>query len=125
VADGISTLLRLLSRIACLIVLASFTWFAVEQAGSASAHQQQELNASAPASTAASPTKSSAKATGKTESSLRKAIDEASSAITSPFSAATAGWKNEWAIHGTLTLLALLIYGFGLGFLARVLRVRV
>jgi hypothetical protein len=121
-ADGISTLLRLASRVACLIVLASFVLFAVEQAGNASAHQQQELNSGASAGTTTTTTTS-----GKTksESGLRKTIDEASSDITSPFSAATAGWKNEWAIHLTLTALALLIYGFGLGFLARTLRVRV
>lgn len=118
-ADGVSTLLRLISRIACLIVLASFVLFAVEQAGSASAHQQRELDGGAPAST---PTKG-----GKTksESGLRKAIDEASSDITSPFSGITTGWTNEWAIHLTLTALALLVYGFGIGFLARTLRVRV
>ncbi len=120
-ANGISTLLRLASRIACLIVLASFVLFAVEQAGNASAHQQQELNDSATVGTVT--TKSSGKK--KSESNLRKTIDEASSDITSPFSAVTAGWKNEWAIHLALTALALLIYGFGLGFLARTLRVRV
>jgi hypothetical protein len=121
-ANGISTLLQLLSRIACLIVLASFVLFAVEQAGNASAHQQQELNSGASAGTTTTTTSSGKK---KSESGLRKTIDEASSDITSPFSAVTAGWKNEWAIHLTLTALALLIYGFGLGFLARTLRVRV
>ena len=122
--NGISTLLQLASRIACLIVLASFVLFAVEQAGNASAHQQQELNSGASAGTTTTATTTTSGKT-KSESGLRKTIDEASSDITSPFSAATAGWKNEWAIHLTLTALALLIYGFGLGFLARTLRVRI
>jgi hypothetical protein len=122
VVNGLSTLLRLGSRIACAIVLVSFALFAIDQAGSASAHQQREVNEGAPAGTATPVPKSGGEG-GK--SSLRKAIDEASSDITSPFSAATAGWKNEWAIRGTLTALALLVYGFGIGFLARVLRVRV
>jgi hypothetical protein len=117
----VSTLLRLGSRIACAIVLVSFALFVVDQAGSASAHQQREVNEAAPgASTTPAP-----KSGGTRKSGARQAIDEASSDITSPFAGATAGWKNEWAIRGTLTALALLVYGFGIGFLARMLRVRV
>jgi hypothetical protein len=118
VTNGVSTLLRLGSRIVCLIVLVSFVLFAIEQADSASVHQQRELSEGTPTA--------STKHSGKHDkSTLRKTIDEVSSEITSPFSAATAGWKNEWAIRGTLTVLALLVYGFGIGFLARALRVRV
>jgi hypothetical protein len=120
--NGLSTLLRLGSRIVCAIVLVSFALFAIDQAGSASADQQRKVNEGAPVGTATPVPKNGGE---HNKSGLRKAIDETSSDITSPFSAATAGWKNEWAIHGTLTVLALLVYGFGIGFLARVLRVRV
>jgi hypothetical protein len=118
--DGLSTLLRLASRIACLIVAVSFVLFVVDQAGSASTHQQNELNEAAPATSRAPalPT------TKHSESSAREAIDEASSTLTSPFKGATAGSNNQWAIRGVSLVLALLVYGFGVGFLARMLRMR-
>ncbi len=118
--DGLSTLLRLASRIICLIVIVSFALFALEQTSSASTHQQNEINEDSPTSRAPAP-----KAKTKTKSAVHKTIDEASSSLTSPFSGITAGWTNQWAIHGVDLVLALLLYGFALGFLARTLRVRV
>ena len=120
--DGLSTLLRLASRVACLIVAVSFLLFALDQTSSASKHQQNELNEVAPATAARTPTPTPAK---QSESSLREAIDETSSKLTSPFKGATSGWHNQWAIRGVQLLLALLVYGFGLGYLARTMRVRV
>jgi hypothetical protein len=119
VLDGLSTLLRLASRVICLIVIVSFALFALEQTSSASTHQQNELNESAPAGSRTTTTEKP-----KSKSALHKTIDEASSSLTSPFSGITAGWQNQWAIHGANLVLALLIYGFALGFLARMLRVR-
>lgn len=121
--NGVSTVLRLGSRIACAIVVVSFGLFAIDQAGSASAQQQNVVNESAPAGTAGVPKHKSTKT--KSEGGVRDAIDEASSTITSPFDGAVAGVHNEWASRGGLMVLALLVYGFGLGYLARVLRVRV
>jgi hypothetical protein len=124
--NGVSTLLRLGSRVACAIVLVSFALFAIDQAGSASAQQQNEVNESAPAGTAGAGAKPKSTATAKKgEGGAREAVDEASSTITSPFAGAVAGVHNEWASRGVRLLLALLVYGFGLGYLARVLRVRV
>ena len=54
----------------------------------------------------------------------RRTLDEVSEAITSPFSGVTAGSSSEWVIHGVNLLLTLIVYGFALGFLARVIRVR-
>ncbi|HEY7833467.1 MAG TPA: hypothetical protein VIG30_07865 [Ktedonobacterales bacterium] len=120
-----STLLRLLSRIACAIVLVSLALFAIDQAGSASAQQQNEVNESGPASGAGAAKPKSTATAKKGEGGVREAIDEASSTITSPFAGAVAGVHNEWATRGIRLVLALLVYGFGLGYLARVLRVRV
>jgi hypothetical protein len=125
VLSPLASALRLASILLCLIVAASFVLFVVNQTSSASAHQQEELNNAAPGATAA-PSAGSAtphKASGK--SSPRKVIDEASEAITSPFSAAADATSDQWLKRGIDLLLALLVYGFGLGFLARVIRVRV
>jgi hypothetical protein len=125
VLSSLARALRLASVVACLIVIASFALFVVNQTSSASAHQQQELNGTTsvsggqPAQAASTPLKH-----GK-NSSLRTRIDDASEAITSPFSGVSSGWSSQWVIRGVNLLLALVVYGFGLGFLARVIRVRV
>jgi len=115
----LARLLRLASAALCLIAIASFAIFAVGQTNSASNHQQEVL---------ASPTNSvGANETGSKpahESSLHRYIDEASSAITAPFSSITSGYTSEWAEHGVDLLLVLVVYGFGLGFLARMIAVR-
>jgi hypothetical protein len=112
----LAALLRLLSRIACLIVIVSFAIFAVNQTDSASAHQQEELNGTQTSVSTASPAH---------EGEVHKVIDEAAGKLTSPFSGITAGSTSQWAIRGVGTVMALLVYGIGLGYLARVLRIRV
>jgi hypothetical protein len=109
----------------CLIVGASFFVFAIDQTKSASAQQTEEVAASA--GTPASPSKTSAPAdtTPKKENSVHKALDEASSSLTSPFAGIVSSSDSEWATRGVKLLLALVVYGFGLGYLARMLRVRV
>lgn len=115
--------LRLASLALCLIVVTSFALFVVNQTGSASAHQQEELNG--PTITTAAPAQGGPPATAhRDKSTLRSRIDEVAKAVTSPFSAVTNGSSSQWVIRGVGLLLALLVYGFGLGFLARVIRVR-
>jgi hypothetical protein len=106
-------MLRLASAAACAITIASFALFAIIQTGTASAHQQKVLSGEAPAPR---PTQH--------ESSARQLIDEASDALTSPFAGVVSSSSGEWATRTTRLLLALVVYGFGLGFLARVLRAR-
>lgn len=114
-SSSLAALLRLASWIICLIVVASFIVFVVDQTSAASTHQQEELGGAAHTS----------KTSPKHESTLHKKIDETSDFFTSPFAAAVSGSSSQWVIHGVKTVLALLIYGLGLGYLARVLRVRV
>jgi hypothetical protein len=119
-------LLRLASIAICLIVIASFGLFAINETKSASGRQQEALVGGGPAVSAGSHASSGAVASApKRESAVHKAIDEASGKLTSPFSGLLSGSSSEWATRGGKLMLALLVYGFGLGFLARVLRVRV
>jgi hypothetical protein len=114
---SIIKLMRMASFVICAIVIVSFGIFAAEQTQGASKHQQEEIangNATASQSTSAH-TK---------QSSLHKAIDEASAQLTSPFSGLLSGAESEWVIRGANLLLALAVYGFGLSFLARFLLVR-
>jgi hypothetical protein len=111
--------LRLASVVLCLIVIASFALFAINQTSNASAHQQEAID-NGTTVTSGGPSQRARPAEG----GARKTIDEAADAITSPFSAATDATSSQWLIHAINLLLALLVYGFVLGFLARVIRVR-
>jgi hypothetical protein len=116
----IARILRLASLVTCLIAVVWFATFVLNQTSQASTHQQAELNAEGPAGGITTTTDSS----GSThQSTLHKAVDKAFSTLSSPFSGITSGMSSQWTIHIVDTLLVLFVYGFGLGFLARLLRV--
>ena len=104
----------------CVIVAVSFAIFAVGQTSTASSRQREAVAASGPAAAAVA----APHAAGH-ESSVHRTIDDVAGALTSPFSGVVAQSSGEWAVRGVKLLLALLVYGFGLGYLARSLRVRV
>jgi hypothetical protein len=123
----LTRLLRLASVVICLITIASFALFAVNRTGAASAHQQSVLNGEVPSSDAtnAAGTNVAAPAKGgEHEGTVRRAVDDASNAITSPFSGVVSS-HSEWTTRSVRLLLALAVFGFGLGYLARLIRVRV
>jgi hypothetical protein len=104
-----------------VIVIVSFALFAIDQTSSASAHQQEALQGTNGGPTPASATH----AAPAHEGEAHRRIDEVSAQLTSPFAVVTAGSTSQWVVRGVSTLLALLVYGVGIGFLARVLRLRV
>lgn len=116
---SLSALLRIGSRIACLIVAVSFGLFVVNQTGHASTHQQEAL-----AGTNGGPPAPPAQPAGK-EGGLHELIDEVASQLTAPFARITSGSTSQWVVRGVGTVAALLVYGIGVGFLARLLRLRV
>jgi predicted PurR-regulated permease PerM len=123
VLTALASALRLASVVLCLVVVASFTLFVVDQTGSASA-QQQALLSNETRTTPAGASPHGSQSSRDAKGSVRKTIDEISEAITSPFSFATDATSSEWLAHGIDLALALLVYGFALGFVARAIRVR-
>jgi hypothetical protein len=123
VLSPLASLLKLASLAICLVVIASFALFVVNRTGSASQHQQQELNGETATAGGEGQTGVAAD-TGGRKGSVRRTIDEVSEAVTSPFSSLTEGSSSQWLIHAVDLLLALLVYGFGLGYVARAIRVR-
>jgi hypothetical protein len=93
------------------LVLASFTLFARDQLAGASQHQQNEIVASQPSSPGSVPP-------SEKHGQPRRFIDGAAHELTSPFSSIVRS-NNQWATHGLPTVFGLLVYGFGLGFMAR------
>lgn len=94
--------------VCCALVLASFAMFVHDAAAAGSQHQQSELVG---ATTGAVPTTVH-------HSQPRRFIDGAASELTSPFRSLVHS-SNAWVTHGVPTVFGLLLYGVGLGFLAR------
>jgi len=122
VYSAIARLIGLGSIVTCAIVIASFGLFAVNQTSQASTRQTRTLNGEAPPEGGEGAKQPAPK---PHEGGVRKTIDEAAEWLTSPFDSLTSGSHSEWAVHGIDLGLALIVYGFGIGFLARTLRVRV
>jgi hypothetical protein len=107
-ARATARVLRALSIAVCAIALLSFLLFAVNRTSTASGHQQQVL---------AEKTVSGA----EHESGFRRAVDEVSEAVSAPVAGLS---SSEWGEHGLRLLFVLLVFGFAVGFVARVVRVR-
>ena len=107
-------LIRFVSIAVCVIVAVSFLIFAVDQTNTASHRQTETLGVT-----------STRPASAGHENTVHRVIDDAAGRLTSPFSGVVSSSSGEWATRGVKLLLTLLVYGFGLGYLARALRVRV
>jgi hypothetical protein len=115
-ADTDPVIHRLLVLVACVcsaFVVASFAMFARDQLAGASAHQVAEINPT--------PVSSNAPATPVHHAQPRRFIDGAASTLTSPFSSIVQS-DNPWVNHALPTVFALLVYGVGIGYVARFTR---
>jgi hypothetical protein len=109
-----SRLLTLAAWICCGLLLCSFALFANDRLAAGSSHQTAEvLGATAPASPPPRP---------RPEGQPRRLIDAGAAALRSPFDGLVQS-DSAWVRRGLPTLLALIVYGFGLGYLSRLLRV--
>jgi hypothetical protein len=95
--------------ICCGLVIASFALFVRDQLKSGSNHQVQLLNNTAPTA----PAKAS-----RPPGQPKRFIDAAAHDLTSPFDAIVSS-DSPWINHMIPDFFALLVYGGGLGFLAR------
>jgi hypothetical protein len=107
----IHRLLVLTAYICCGLVIASFSLFARDQIAGASKHQQSEIVAGAQTTTGPVPVSTH-------HGQPRAFIDGAASALTAPFRALVNS-HSQWVLHIVPLLFALLVYGVGLGYLAR------
>jgi hypothetical protein len=112
--------IRFLAIGLCLVVAAGFIPFAVDEMDRGSKTQQQALGegtgVEAPA-VAPAPAPADEAAREATNSKAREAIDDANDVVLGPFSGLVNSPSN-WVMHGVPALIALLVYGLGLGVLA-------
>ena len=113
--------LRIASVVFSVLVLLGFGLFAIDEARSASQGSVAVIGG-AGAGSGVDPTPAQEAAREATNGSPREAIDDANDVLLAPFAVLTSDDANEWAARGIPALVALLLYGFGLGFLARFAR---
>jgi hypothetical protein len=103
--------LVLVSCVCCGLVLVSFGLFARDQLAGASANQQNAIATNSPTTPAVAPS-------GTHHGQPRAFIDKVAHDLTAPFTSLVHS-TNQWVVHGIPTFVGVLLYGFGLGFLAR------
>jgi hypothetical protein len=111
-------IIRTVATVASLVVLAGFAAFALDQLRTASKRTQDELAGVH----AADPTERQENARERRHSRVREWLDDANDILLAPFAWAGDGADDRWVRRGLPALVALVVYGFGLGFLARFAR---
>ena len=91
-------------------MLVAFAVFTNDQLADASAHQQSEL--------ASGTTVPGDTTTAVAHGQPWQFVDAAAERLTAPFDSIVPS-SNAWVTHGTTVLFALLVYGLGLGWVAR------
>jgi hypothetical protein len=109
----ISTILRTAAVLASLVLLTSFSLFAIDEAGGASQQAQVEVGAAG-----AEPLGPALHGVGA-ETGVRGTIDEVNRALVSPVHSLAPGKANAWGARTFELVCGLLLYGLLLGILAR------
>jgi hypothetical protein len=110
--------LRVVSVLATAIVVLSFVLFAIDETRAASKRSAAET-AGLEASRSSDPSPDAERAREAAHSSVREAIDDADDVLLTPFSWAEPDTTNTWVRRGIPAVLAVLVYGLVLSFLAR------
>ena len=113
--------LRTAAILVSAVVVLSFVLFAIDELNGASARNEAKLAQDLEAN----PPPAAERQREKDHGAVREAIDDANDVVVSPFQGIVSSDDSRWAQRGVPALLALIVFGFGLGFLARFMRGRV
>ena len=111
--------LHLLATLLTLTVLLGFGLFAIDQARGASQRQRAVIADDR----RPEPAPAGERTREREHGSVREVIDDANDVLLEPFRSVTTD-PDPWIARGVPTLLAVLAYGFGLGFAASLARGR-
>jgi hypothetical protein len=115
---------RLVAIVCSGLVLLGFAYFATDELGNGSRTQQSKLdrelsgNINDPTPVAPSPLQEAARE--KVNGRFREAVDDSNDLLLGPFTKLIDS-NDRWVTHGVPAVLALLLYGLGLGTLANML----
>lgn len=115
--------IRLAAILLSLVVALGFVLFAVDETREASNRTTAEIRGDR-ATRSADPTPREERDREAAHSGPRELVDDANDVLLAPFAGLVADDANVWARRSVPALVALLVYGLGLGFLARIARVR-
>lgn len=119
----IARIVRWVSTIAALVLLASFGMFAIDQARAGSKHQVAKLGSEIDPGAVktnvnqADPSPKTEREREKMHGQVREAIDDADDVLVSPFTGVVDS-SSIWTQRGLPTLIAFLLFGVGLRILA-------
>jgi hypothetical protein len=123
-STGVGSAIRLVAVVTSLIVLLGFAFFAVDEMDRGSQNQQNalgnELRGDGDDPIPVAPTPAEETQRERANSGFRELVDDAGDVLLAPFGSLVES-NNAWVNHGVPTLLALLLYGVGLGLLANML----
>ena len=118
------SVIRLVAIVLSGFVVVGFAFFAADELDRGSKTQQQalanELDGSTPEVIPVAPAPADEVAREAAHGDLREIVDDVNDVLLGPFSN-LADSSDVWVARGVPTILALLLYGFGLGFLANML----
>jgi hypothetical protein len=117
------SLIRLVAIVTSCVIVLGFACFAVDEMDRGSKTQQQALadELGTPAEVAPiAPSAGVEKVREAQNGGFRELVDDANDVLLGPFIDLIDS-DNAWVNHGVPTLLALLLYGVGLGFIANLL----
>jgi len=115
-------LLRVAATACSLLVLAGWSLFAVDEVRSASDATVAELASKDRAGI--DPTPADERQRERLNHATRESVDDVNDVLLAPFTAFVDGAGSQWVQRSVPALLGLLLYGFGLGYLARYARSR-
>jgi hypothetical protein len=115
------SLIRFVAIGISIVVVLGFATFAMDETDKGSKAQQAKLERElGPTTDPIAPSAAQEAARERSHGKVREAIDDANDVLLRPF-VDLVDSKSAWVNHGIPALLALLIYGFGLGMLANLL----
>lgn len=110
--------LRSLAILASAILIVSFGLFAIDETRAASDQSIAEI-AGHKAAAAPGPSAAQEAAREQSHGDVRELIDDGNDLLVAPFSGVVGDSAGAWTRRGVPGLLALVAFGFGLGYLAR------
>ena len=114
----IQSILRYTSIAITAVLVLSFVMFVTDQSASGTASEVATLNSENGPTTAPAPAAPAPKPAAKQHGEPRKTIDDVASKLTQPFDGFVSNSHSKWMRKGVPTLIALLLFGFGLSLLA-------
>lgn len=113
--------LRIAGVLASAVVVLSFVLFAIDEAGHASRRATDAI-AGLQAARSPDPSPREERAREAAHGAVREAVDDVDDVLVAPFAPIVSGYDSAWVRRGVPALLAVLVYGVGLAFVARRLR---